>query len=195
MKKDNKKEYTIAAHRADFRRRLDKMGATKGSFAKAQYKKWINSHWEGLKKYSSQLNYYIERYLRARDVPFWKKWLVHRIFATAGKKKLPLIYAVHECARRCPWLRNEFLDYVIDKTHFSYGYIKPVPKARRMFASKEKYAEYVGRNNSEGKNDHKFAEFIYLILAEYTILHNFMWSSKMRPKEVKTIDKWMKAIK
>ena len=41
---------------------------------------------------------------------------------------------------------------------------------------------------------YKFAEFVYIILSEYIVLHNYMWSSKLKPKQIVTIDKWVKDL-
>ena len=82
-------------------------------------------------------------------------------------------------------LKKDFMVYLINKTHFSYSIngadIEPYKKNYKDTLV-EKYSM-------------KFSEFVYLILSEYIILHNYMFVSKLKLKEIKSIDRWLRNIK
>jgi hypothetical protein len=40
----------------------------------------------------------------------------------------------------------------------------------------------------------KFAQFVYSILVEYIILHNLMFASGLKLKDITTIDRWMEDL-
>lgn len=80
-------------------------------------------------------------------------------------------------------LSAEFVEYLVGKTHLSYDLapIDPAPHSDRGLAE-------------NGPVYAKLAEFVICILAEYTMLHNYMFVSKLRDPRVRTVDKWMKAV-
>lgn len=51
------------------------------------------------------------------------------------------------------------------------------------------------RYSQSGPYYSKLAEFVILILAEYVILHNLCFVSRLRAPRMRTIDRWMKPVK
>lgn len=174
-----------AQHRAAFRLALLRNGATP-TFHKEQYRIFIETHLLTLKKYL--LNF--KKFYRAKRGRTWKGPVtVRRVFNIMAKDP-------KQTAR-------EFMHYFLWKTHFSYEVGEsPVPmklpkRLRRM--SWRTYGNKVEKSlrdpkNVRAKNAEKMSEFVVLILAEYVILHNYMWSSGMKPWEVNSIDKWLENI-
>ena len=80
-------------------------------------------------------------------------------------------------------MRRAFINYLVNKTHFTYSIdgTEPVPATD---SKQYRHREY-----------NKFAEFVYLILSEYIILHNYMWAGKMKAWSVKSLDKFLEDIK
>lgn len=82
-------------------------------------------------------------------------------------------------------LKKDLIHYFSSKTHLSFS----------VFQNQEPMAQmgFLNKNVEEAMKK-KLSEFIHVILSEYMMLHNFMWVSSCKLKEVKSIDTWMKSI-
>jgi len=97
-------------------------------------------------------------------------------------------------------LKEDFGDYFINKTQLSYEIgekdIDAYDTSYKEYETQEEYREHLERGlNGKGHNKEKFAEFVYLLLSEYIILHNYMWVSGYKDIDIKSIDYWLKDIK
>ena len=181
----NKRNQVIADYREKFR---DTLG--KGSFTKREYKQRIKCTYKNLRKYvdnfysvfgvywlnCSELNKDRLRSILERG----------RIIELCERGSTPTINEIYYMFKFLN-LEKEFRQYLIMKTHFSYSLDVGNPR--------EIVIDPIGNiAHATHKTPvyYKFAEFVYIILSEYIVLHNYMWSSKLKPKQIATIDKWMK---
>ena len=108
-------------------------------------------------------------------------------------------YDIYKIFKWLP-LKGLFKDYICKKTQFSYDLfeIPNVVVDKRVNLIEDK--NYTKKERKEffdklaGSNKNKFAEFVYILLSEYIVLHNYMWSSRLKPKGLKTLDKFMRNI-
>jgi len=176
----------IRTHRKRFRDRLDKMNE-EPALKPAQYKSRIYYHAYTLSKYMTQFNWYLVSFYV--DTWWWNRLILRVVL---GKDRLyNLLYGnkqvkINEVYRVFKYIRlkGDFIDYLIRKTHFSFNIFNEMPEPETKTKKKA--------NNDIELTKNKFAEFVYLILAEYIILHNYMWASKYKLKTTKHLDKWMK---
>jgi len=83
-------------------------------------------------------------------------------------------------------LTNDFLSYFISKTNMSYT----------IFKNHEIHPAGLAVKNPEEHDNlkPKFSQFIYVILTEYILLHNIMYASEFKLKDVTSIDPWLKDL-
>lgn len=164
-----------------------------GSFSKVEYELRIKYIYRNLDKYMSQVNFYLKNYYE-----YSGRWTKYKFKVLFGEKYLDLlmskqvididdIYKIYKYFN----LKKDFLTYFSQKTHFSYGftdyyfkYVTPKQIIRKM--NKDKEEKY--------KLKIKLSEFVFIILSEYISLHNYMWSSKLKPKEVNCLDDWIEPM-
>lgn len=161
--------------RKEFRDYLDRSGS-KGAYTKAEYKKRIRVHYRSLCKYLDNYNeiYSVETRKKRKEKPSIK--YVFKYFIKNKRKML-----------------DGFIHYLQAKTHFSYD-IYGKPKDKKTKWTKEKLLEYWKKRTKKQAYHSKLGEFVVLILAEYVILHNYMWAGRMKMKGTKTIDRFMEDI-
>ena len=195
------KKEKIRKYRKEFRQYLIDRGGTQ-SFSKQEYIRRIRYTLKNLKKYHDQFPVWFAVYWNDSNklIRLWFLWLIGKEKAKALKENKMLL-TFNDIYKIFKWmpLKRLFKDYLCAKTRFSYGFRKPEP----IEIEKVKYIENKNYTKSERKelfesiatsNKNKFAEFVYILLCEYIVLHNYMWVSKLKPKEIKTIDKFMKNI-
>lgn len=172
----------IQRHRADFRKKLDKESSP--ALSQGEYKVRIKVHAKTLEKYLKNFGEFLTVYCMssARNMQEIKDFIgPDRLCAISAEGDYPTINEVSLFFKKLN-LKEEFTHYLINKTHFSYSLGKEI---NPTFSS-EQYPH---------RAYNKFAEFVYIILCEYIVLHNYMWASKLRLKNIKTIDKFMREFK
>ncbi len=180
-----KEKNGIRKHRINFRNSIRESGA-KPAYSNDQYKKRISAHRDTLDKYMSQFGGYFKYFAppKSRNYKKLSKLLGVKRFDEIESGKPPTINEVYEifCAFD---FKRPFSNYLLNKTHFSYSIYnqKLAPAADNDLWLKRKHPGYI-----------KFAEFVYVILSEYIVLHNYMWSSGLKPKGSKTIDRFMRTM-
>ncbi len=157
----------------------------KKTYTQKEYKEFIRIHYKTLLNYLKQFRYFFFEYMRLGTRK--NRHIISRVWKLKQRKKIYnglLLPSINEI-----WLlfhnlnlKMDFEKYLFNKTHFSYDVSGREIKAEWMKQDDKKRVYY------------KFAEFVYLILSEYIILHNKMWSSGLKCKGVKSIDKWLKDI-
>ena len=176
------KAVELANLRAKFRKRF-KFGA----YEQAEYRRLIEAHVSTLRKYLKNFGTFFAVWVTDRESNYRE---AVRLF---GRGRLSRLLSGEEISieelRRLMLgldLREEFDHYLVNKTHLSYSALKlaPVPVKDDEIKSIFMEGEYC-----------KMAEFVFIILAEYIVLHNYMWASKLKPKGVQSIDKWLREIR
>jgi len=187
-------------------------GKGKGNYKISEYKKLIKIHIFTLNKYLTQFKVYAQVYI---DYKAWykqnKPYFGERKFPKPDKKiikylkdrklngKIPHIRDIFELLKfdikNNNIFQKHFLNYCTIKTHLSYDlYYKPKPVKQTKFKGEKDFKDYLEhRDDIEGNLD-KLGEFVYFIITEYTILHNWIWCSGLKLKQIRTIDKWTKNI-
>ena len=174
------KSTKIIEARKDFYKGID------GSLSANEYKKRVEVHYKTLKKYMSQFGLYLDYY---RGYSLLNKL---KLYILLGRKRtlniiqtsevqINEVYTLFKLLR----LKRDFIVYLFNKTHFSYSINKSDIAIKKKMTLK---------NDVIYKHKMKFAEFVYLILSEYIILHNYMAVGNVKTKEVKSVDKWLKNI-
>lgn len=158
----------------------------KGAYSKQEYTQLIKAHYKTLKKYMSQFGNYLDYY---RGYSIVNKL---KLYILLGRQRTKNIIKngnvqINEIYKLFKWLslKKDFTVYLFNKTHFSYSINKSDIKIKKKWTFKDDIIY---------KHKMKFAEFIYLILAEYIILHNYMAVGNLKLKEIRSIDKWLKRI-
>jgi hypothetical protein len=167
----------------------------KPALTQAQYRKLIKAHYQTLRKYMCVLPYWFREW--AAYCPRWVRWLVkmaigdrlyHKLLAVGslGENIGGIGLTIRDVLRLydCWFWWWAWRKYILCKTHLSYEpscAIDPVPR---------QWPRKIGLNPMTPK----LAEMVHIILAEYVVLHNLMFASRLRPKEINTIDKWMRPI-
>ena len=158
-----------------------------GSFDDDEYRKRIECHYGTLKKYIDKFGVVLSAYIGYG--------IINRLsvyFRIGKKRTLGIINGEIEVSINDIYrlfsrlnLKSDFKTYVVNKTNFSYSVNS---SAIIPIYLRQKRYDICYRNKI------RFAEFVYLILAEYTILHNYMVNAKKRPSGVKTIDSWIEEL-
>lgn len=168
----------IAKARARWRKSIK----SEGAYSKAEYRRRIAVHADTLRKYLGQFGRWLaiwvtrEDNLRLAESAFGRDRLEEVL---AGAE--PSIYEVYTLFTAKD-LSREFGQYLLGKTHLSFDLGKePTPKDQPRFSQSGPYYS-------------KLAEFVHIILAEYVVLHNYMFVSGLRAKEVRSIDRWLRPI-
>ena len=160
------------------------------TFDKEDTKRIMKVHFDLLQNYISQFGLYLWVYWSlAGPINRWRILRVMRLerlkhIVTSYTKKIEKDYiTINEVFLLCEKLKikNDFLHYVASKTNLSYT----------IFKSYEPNPVAVTKHLKEDDMYAKFSQFIFSILAEYTILHNLMFASEMKLKEITSIDRWM----
>ena len=154
-----------------------------GANTRNEYIQRIEVHYKTLKKYMDEFRVYFEYYT------YYCTWNKIKIYLILGRERTrdiikhgePDIIEIYKLFKYLN-LKKDFIIYLINKTNFSYNIynhiITPIDKSTYRF-------------DIIFKLKMKFAEFIYLILAEYIILHNYMAVGNLRKKCITTIDEFM----
>ena len=164
-------------------------------FDKRDLKKVISVRSNSMFNNMSQFGFYLAVYYKNSN--FLKRIIITRIL---GKKRLYTIIdsvkkgdekdfiTINEVFSLFKWLnlKKDFMDYVQSKTQFSYSVlftheIKAI--TNKLFLTSQEQATKV-----------KFAQFVYMILSEYILLHNLMFVSGYKLEEIRSVDKWMKNL-
>jgi len=152
---------------------------SKPAYHKDIYKERIVAHFGTIEKYLSQFGkiYQLEKGRKYRkDRPTIND--IYRLFRRNRKN-----------------LFNEFSFYLKGKTHFSYDvHYQPQPMKIQQKWSSEKWKQKWEERDLKTAYKGKVAEFIILILSEYIILHNYMWASGLKMRQINSIDDWMENI-
>lgn len=173
---------TIAKSRAKWRSRIKASGA----YSQAEYAKRISVHRATLEKYLGQFGRWLgvwtarnERNRKLAQVAFTQDGL-EAILAGDKHPKVAEVLTLSELED----FGQDFRQYFLGKTHLSYELKPSKPRPRNQ-----------DQNTQNGPYYSKLGEFIYIILAEYIVLHNYQFVSKKKDKGVNTIDRWMKEIR
>lgn len=163
------------------------------TFDKEETKKVMKVHLDLLKNYISNFGLYLwVYYIRSGPIIRWKILRVlcfkriKQIVASYTKKIEKDYITIIEIFLLCEKLKlnKDFLHYFISKTCMSYS----------IYKSQEVRPVAVTQHVSEDDLYPKFSQFIYSILVEYIILHNLMFASGLKLKEITTIDRWMEDL-
>ena len=172
----------IAKARASWRRTLGN-----GRYKKDEYARRIPVHRDTLRKYLEQFGKWLSVWL-IRDAAnitlanrVWGRERVEDIVSSGNDAPSVTVAEVFELFHAHD-LREEFAQYFLGKTHLSYEIAPAQPKPRTHHGRKS------------GPRYSKLAEFVFVILAEYVVLHNYCFVGRMRTKDMNTIDKWMRPI-
>jgi hypothetical protein len=164
------------------------------SFDKEETKKTMEMHLDLLKNYISNFGLYLWiYYTQSGLITRWKLLRTLRFkrikqIAASYTKKIERDYVTIEEVLLLYGtlnLNKDFLYYFISKTCLSYTIYKsheihPVAAVNELKNGDDLYP--------------KFSQFVYSILVEYTILHNLMFASGLKLKEITTIDRWMEDL-
>lgn len=153
-----------------------------GAYGPAEYRRRVAVHEDTLSKYLSQFGRWLGVWIARRPEN------VRLAQAVFGLDRLEEVLAGSEPAvsevfrlAQAQDLSADFFRYFLGKTHLSYELkgSKPSPRSQE-------------KNSHHGPYHDKLGEFVFIILAEYTVLHNYAFVGKLRGKNMNTIDKWMK---
>jgi hypothetical protein len=170
---------------ARFRAKYRKVSVKGGAFSQKEYKARIRVHEKTLNKYMTQFGLYLRDYISysVRNHSKCEKLL-------GGDRLLNLIAGFDRITINEVFLlfahldlKAEFSHYLINKTHFSYSIFDQEISPHSGTPTTYKLSGY-----------NKFAEFVYIILSEYIVLHNYMWVSGLKTKSVKSIDRFLKGF-
>jgi len=161
-------------------------------FDKKECKNVILMRYASLYNYIVQFGFYLNSYYLASG--FYKRFLIRnilgkeRLYTILTSKKEKDFITINEIFSLFRWLnlKKDFMNYIQSKTQFSYSVIQDndIKAVSNCLAfSSTEYAFKI-----------KFAEFVYIILSEYIMLHNLMFASGFKINKIKTIDQWMKDI-
>ncbi len=177
-------------YRKDFRGWV--FGKSKPAYKKTEYKKLIRNHYSTLYKYMSQFGNYLKILMNYS--------VVNKIIMILllGRKRCKSIIestdrrdfvTINEINKILAFkgFKKHYLKYLKRKTHFS---ISIGQKIVPIDIEKE-FTPPDGKTILKNNAIPKFAEFLYLITAEYIILHNYIWASGLKVKEIKSIDTWV----
>jgi hypothetical protein len=165
-----------------FRDELQASGS-RPAYTRARYRRLIAAHVDTLRKY-----------LRAWPKFYAARWGRPWRGAVTVARILPLLQ------KQPAAMAREFVNYLLWKTHLSYEVdTRPSPMKLPAWARRLSPAAYRLRVGNaihdpvweKNKAREKGAEFLMLILAEYVILHNYMWASGLRPAGVRSVDRWL----
>lgn len=167
----------IAAFRAKWR---DDLG--NGVLKPKEYKRRVAVHEDTLDKYLGQFGRWLGVWL-ARDGE--KRRLAESVFGmdrledilSGGSPRLSEVFKLHETHD----FSGDFSKYFLGKTHLSFELGKAKPEPRRP-----------QKNNYSGPYHSKLGEFVFIILSEAIVLHNYQFVGRIRGRRVNTIDKWMR---
>lgn len=166
------------------KKRNEKYKNVVGALSKKEYSRRILVHYETINKYMSQFSEYLLYYMAGNFIGYLKlRIILGKNFENIIDEKKPSINDIYKIFK---WfnLKKDFLHYFLHKTHLSYDiYHNPIPYLKK------------NKKNILDRYKEKFAEFIFLILSEYIILHNYMAVGNLKTKDIKTIDKFMGIIK
>lgn len=159
---------------------------SEGAYSKSEYSRRITVHAQTLTKYLQQFHRWLAIWISRSD---GNRQLAESIFGTDRLEavlcgdNLPRVSEVFSMAHAID-LANDFRQYFLGKTHLSYELApnKPSPRARE-------------RSRGDGPYYSKLGEFVYIILAEYIVLHNYQFVSGLKANGVDSIDKWLKTIR
>ncbi len=186
----------LAARQRTFQRRnLIRQNAIP-KFDKKDTENIINVRYNSIYHNISQFGFFLEKYYLNSNL--FKKILVHyvlgekrfyAIIISAREKNEKDYVTINEVFSLFKWLnlKKDFMNYIQSKTQFTYS----VTASNEIKAITNKLF-FVGELNQALKI--KFAQFVYMILSEYILLHNLMFVSGYKIKEIRTVDKWMENI-
>ena len=176
-------EYTLKKKNiTDIRelRTLFRAAGGKGAYSEKEYRALVMAHYVTLHKYMYHFHVMYELETGRKLRPKYPS--IHFFYDYFLKHKHAVI--------------SGFLKYFENKTHFSYElFCKPKPSKIKKKMSKQQWIDYWNNRTQKDAHKTKLAEFVVLILAEYMILHNFMWAGKIKPSQVKTIDSFMENVR
>ena len=166
----------IASYRSE-RRKQFKFGVYK----KNEYADRINIHVRTLEKYLSEFSNWLAVWmLKRQNYNFMKSILELHSLEQIMCKARPIRISEVLVLVQCKDLKVEFIEYLVRKTHLSY----------ELAPNKPSPIMYQGSNH--GPYYAKLAEFVFIILSEYIVLHNYMWSSKLKTGNINSIDKFLR---
>lgn len=185
MKLEKRKIPRVRSHRAKWRAGLFKNGA-KPAFSEMEYRVLVDTHKRTLDKYTGQFGRWLARWASAKTENYKKAKEI------LGPDRLGLILSentskhltINEALAlfQALDLRSEFVGYLVNKTHLSFS-LAPGQIIQPMSDRAAKDPYYF-----------KLAEFVFIILCEYVVLHNYMFVSGLRPDDLESIDHFMKPM-
>lgn len=169
---------SMARARAKWRRSIK----SKPTYDNGTYRRRIKVHAETLDKYLGQFGRWLaiwlsrsEGRLRITESVFGRDRMEDVL---AGEQvRISEVFRLSEAYD----FSREFAGYLLGKTHLSYELGKSKPEPRRA-----------ARYTRTGPYHDKLGEFVYIILAEYIVLHNYQFVSKTKVNGINSIDQWLK---
>ena len=155
----------------------------KGTYSHSEYKRRIAVHEDTLAKYLGQFGKWLGVWVARRPE---NVRLAQGVFGLDRLEEIlagaePSVSEVFRLAQSKDF-SQDFLRYFLGKTHLSYELgKKPSPRKPE-------------NNDRHGPYHDKLGEFIFIILAEAIVLHNYCFVGKLRGKKMVTVDKWMRRI-
>lgn len=156
---------------------------SKGAYSQPEYKRRIAVHEDTLAKYLGQFGKWLGVWVARRPE---NVRLAQGVF---GLDRLEEILAGTEASvaevfrlAQSKDFSPDFFRYFLGKTHLSYELgKKPSPRKPE-------------NNDRRGPYHDKLGEFVFIILAEYVVLHNYAFVGKLKGKKIETVDKWMRSV-
>ena len=163
------------------------------TFDKEETKKTMKVHLDLLHNYISNFGLYLWVYYTQSGL--LTRWRILRVMSFERLRRIVVSYTektekdyvtVNEIFLLCAKLKLDktFLYYFVSKTGMSYS----------IYKSHELWPVAVEQKMENDYLYSKFAQFVYSILVEYIILHNLMFASGLKLKEITTIDRWMENL-
>jgi len=170
-----KKYLNTQTLRKEFRKYIYDSG-NKPFYKNDEYRKRIDVHLSTLEKYLNGFKKYYQYEYRRK---LKGEMTVRKVFDIYLKNKKKY--------------NHQFLEYFKNKTWLSYEILSnPKPLKLKKKITEEQYLRKLKKREMEKKeNVNKLGEFTILILAEYTILHNYMWASRLKKRRIHTIDDFL----
>lgn len=150
-------------------------GGAKAAYKKSEYKRLIKSHVKTLKKFLNAFPVYYKNF-HGEDWPHKTIKVRHIYEYFIDNEEITI---------------KNFVAYFKGKTGLSYEInCKPYP-LKTDYKSAKEYKEYLKYRDEEKAAKNKLGEFVIVILSEYIVLHNWIWSSGLKTKEIKSIDDFL----
>lgn len=145
------------------------------------FKKQIQAHYDTIDIYLSQFKIMWEAKHGKKPLPF--------------KKHPSIRWLVGYLKKNQKWIIKDFVNYLENKTHYSYS-LRQRETPLKVCWTDAQYKRRLARrkNDKYAGMQSKLGQFVLLILSEYIILHNRMFVSGLKLKQIKSIDRFLKNV-